>query len=94
MTGAGAISQFANRVPHVRVLLLLVRTGLVVSSMATRTIGLEGRIAPVDGLGVVLVARRTQQVGAMIQRLVWQTCVHVGMRNPGHSVVTFIALPW
>jgi hypothetical protein len=62
--------------------------------MTSGTIRLEGRVAPVDGLGVVLVARRTQQVAAVIQWLVQQTRVHIGMRDPGHGVVTLIALPW
>ena len=62
--------------------------------MTASTIGPECRVAPVDGLRIVLVARRTQQVAAVVQRLVWQSRVHVGMWDPGHGVVTFVALPW
>jgi hypothetical protein len=62
--------------------------------MTACAIGLECRVAPIDGLRIILVARRAQQVAAVIQRLVWQTRVHVGMWDPGHGVVTFIALLW
>ena len=62
--------------------------------MTGRTIGMECRVAPVDGLRIILMARRTQQVATVIQRLVWQTRVHVSVWDPGHGVVTFIALLW
>ena len=37
------------------------------------------------------MARRARKVSAMIQRFVWQTGMHVDVRNPGDRFVTIIA---
>lgn len=62
--------------------------------MTAGTIGLEGRIGPVDLLRIVLVASRAGEIAAVIKRLVRKAGMPERVRNPGHCVVTGVAFPW
>jgi len=69
MAGAGAISQLANRVAYVRIFVFPVRSCFVVIGMTAGAIRLECSIAPVNNFGIALMARSTEEIGPMIQRL-------------------------
>jgi len=92
VTSARAVSEFAGRVSGVRVLVLLVRPRLVVAAVAPRTIGLERRETPAYGFGIALVADRARKVAAMIERLVWQSCMTIVDRSPRVRVVATAAV--
>jgi len=63
----------------------------VIIRVTAGAIGLERGVAPVDSFGVVLMTGRAEQVGAMVQRLVGQSHVPVGMRDPRDGVVANVA---
>ena len=66
---------------------------LKVIRVARGTIGHEGRIGPRHGLGVVAMARRTQQGGTVIQRFVTQADMLERMRQPRDGVMALAAFP-
>lgn len=72
--------------------MFLVRSGLVFVGMTAGTVRLVGRSSPLDNVGVVLVAFCAFEVAAMIQRLVWQTGMHVDVRYPCRCRMARIAL--
>ena len=70
MACAAAISQFADRIADIGILVFLVWAGLVVTGVAAGTIRLECRVSPCYDFSVRLVTIRTLRRAAMIQRLV------------------------
>ena len=92
MARTRAVAQFACGVVSVGILVLLMRSGSVVTGMAARAVRLEGRIPPVDDFRVVLMTRRTREVAAMIERLIGQTRVTVVRRRPGVRVMAQAAV--
>ena len=60
--------------------------------MTAGTIGLEGRVRPVDRLRVVLMALGAGEVAAVIKRLVRQAGMPVRVRDPGDGAVALVAL--
>lgn len=92
VTGTGAIPEFADRIFCIRVLGLLVWTGLVITGVAPGAIRLKCRVLPSDGFSVGLMAVRALQIVAMIQRFIGQRCVPEFVRRPCVGVVTCIAL--
>lgn len=91
MTGARAVTQLADRVQHIGILVLLVRPGLEVSCVTSGTVGLERRIAPGDLFRVVLMTGGTWKIAGVIQRLIGQSHVPVIMREPRNRIVTDVA---
>ena len=81
MTGARAVTQLADRVQHIGILVLLVRPGLEVSCVTSGTVGLERRIAPGDLFRVVLMTGGAWKIAGMIQRLIRQSHVPVIKRS-------------
>ena len=87
MARAGAVPKFAGRIPPVGILGLLVRPRLVLVGMATCAIRLEGREAPVHGLGVTLVTSGAGEVAAVVERFVRQTRMVIVNGRPGVGVM-------
>jgi len=69
VTGAGAVTQLANRVWCIRILVFLVWSGLEIAGMATGAVRLIRGERPGDGLGVAAVACGTGELAAMIARI-------------------------
>ena len=59
--------------------------------MTPGTVRLECRARPVNGFRIILVALGARQVGPVIERLERKAGVHVDVRNPGDSLVAFVA---
>ena len=66
VTGTGAVPELADRIFCIRVLGLLVWTGLVITGVAPGAIRLKRRILPGDGFRVGLMAVGAIQIVAMI----------------------------
>ena len=93
MAGASAITQLADRVPDIRVLVFLMRVGSEVVSVAAGAIGLVSGVRPVHGLRIVLVTVRAREIAAMIEGLVRKTHVPVVVGDPGSRVMALVTLP-
>jgi len=73
MAGAGAVPEFTHAVPGLlRLFVLLVRTGLEIVGMATRTIRLVGWLRPGCRLRVTLVAIETADARPVIAGIAWR----------------------
>lgn len=86
------VAQLTGRVFGVRILALVVWSGLVIAGMATSTVRLQGGRLPGHDVGVAAMAFRAGQVVAMILRFVGQTGVAIVCRRPCIRVVTYAAV--
>jgi len=92
VTSTGTVSELAYRVADVRILVLLVRIGLVVARMTAGTIRFECRILPDNDFRVTLVAFCTLQVASVVLRLVRQRGMAIVCGHPRIGVVARITL--
>ena len=90
VTRTGTVAILAHRFIAAVSRFVLVRS--IVARMTTRTVRLERRILPGDGLGIGFVAFRTLQVAAVILRLVRQRRMTVICRCPGIGGMAHVAL--
>lgn len=90
VAGTGTVAILANR--FITAIPGFVLAGPIVTRMTTRTVRLERRILPGDGLGIGFVAFRTLQVATVILRLVRQRRMTVICRCPGIGGMAHVAL--
>ena len=93
VTGTRTVSEFAYRIAHIGVLVLLMWVGLIVAPVAAGTIRLKCREPPGDGFGIRLMASRARQIDTVIKWFVSKHRVAELIRQPGVGVVACIAFP-
>lgn len=91
MTGPGTVTQFADRVEKIRVLIFLVRARFEITGVTTCTIGLVGRIRPRDLIGITPMTVIAIEPATMIARVTCG-CMQEHNRRPVIRRVTDITI--